>query len=236
MVIFSFYLFGIDNDFDGVEDDMDLCLETAMLDMVNVDGCSKTQIDTTKITLLQTFSYVRVDENSHLNNYNIALMLNRDSWLFYLGSGYFRYETQKELTDSRFLVQKSFLFAPNHYFKSAISAIFPTYTEDGNSIDYTAEFSYLFSYEDIGLELGYRYDMIEDDKTQDIQTPFIYLGYEHDKLHTFLGYSQDNEERKNFNLLLQYNYASSYIFNYSFTKTDNNFYDTMHTLGIGYNF
>ncbi len=235
-MLIPLYLLGIDSDFDGVEDDIDVCLETSMLDMVNANGCSKVQSDTIRIMVLQTFSYLKVDTNSHLNNYNVAVMFTKEQWLFYLGSGYFRYETQKNITDTTFLAQKSFLLAPNHHVKASLSAIFPTYTADGNNIDYSTELSYLFAYQHFDLEMGYRYDIIKDTGAKNIETPFVYLGYELDKLHTVLGYNQDSQSRKNYNLLLQYNYTSSYTFNYSFTKTNNNFYETMHTVGVGYSF
>lgn len=236
LLIFPLYLLAIDSDFDGVEDDVDACLDTGMLDIVNADGCSKAQSDTLNIMLLQTFSYLKVDANSHLNNYNLALMVTKDEWLFYLGSGYFRYETQKDITDTTFLAQKSFLLAPNHQLKASLSASFPTYTAEGNNIDYSTELSYLLAYQDFDLEMGYRYDIIRDTGAKNIETPFVYFGYTLDKLHTSLGYSQDSEARTNYNFLLHYNYSSSYTFSYSFIKANKNLYENIHTVGVGYLF
>ena len=45
MLVFPLLLFGVDADFDGVEDDVDQCLGTSMLDIVGSDGCSKKQKD-----------------------------------------------------------------------------------------------------------------------------------------------------------------------------------------------
>ncbi|CAA6803775.1 MAG: Unknown protein [uncultured Sulfurovum sp.] len=236
LLLLPLSLLAIDNDFDGVEDDVDACLETAMLDTVTADGCSQTQKKSMDIMLLQTFSYLKVDDNSHLTNYNIALMLNKDDWFFYVGSGYFRYETQKDITDTTFLAQKSFALSSSHYLKASLSAIIPTYTSEGNKMDYSSDLSYLFAHKAFNVEVGYRYEMINDEGIDDRKLAFVYLGYAFDKLHTVLGYSQDNQEQKNYNLLLQYNLNSDYALSYSFTKTDNNFYETMHTLGVGYHF
>ena len=43
LVVISLSLGAVDTDFDGVEDDVDLCLGTDILDTVTADGCSEKQ-------------------------------------------------------------------------------------------------------------------------------------------------------------------------------------------------
>ena len=120
-LLFSCFLFSVDADFDGVEDDVDACLETDILELVNADGCSSTQKSKLNITLLQSYSYVDINERNNIDNYSLALMLSKDSWLFYVGSGYFKYDnprdTVNDFGDTTLLVQKTFLLKKNHYLK-----------------------------------------------------------------------------------------------------------------------
>jgi hypothetical protein len=240
MLLFPLLLFGVDSDFDGVEDDVDQCLGTSMLDVVGSDGCSKKQKEKMQAVLYQGLSFINVDDNSDLQNYSLALMLSKESWLFYVGSGYFQYNTRRtnidDFSDTTLLVQKTFVLAPNHSLKSSLSMVLPTFSTEGNRVDYGASGSYLFRHEKWDIEMGYQYDKINDDNAKDISTAFIYLGYNWDDFYGMIGYSQDNEQRKNSNLSLQYTYSENFSFTYTFSKANNNFYDSMHTLGVGYRF
>jgi len=240
-LVLSFSLFAVDADFDGVEDDVDACLGTDILDTVTADGCSENQKSKFEITLLQTYSYLNIDDRNSIDNYSLALMLTKESWLFYVGSGYFKYdnprETVKDFADTTFLVQKSFAIDANHYFKSSLSTVLPTYSDSTNKIDYGMDIAYAYFYKKFDLELGYQYDWINDDNSQDIGTTYFYLGYGlTDSLHALVGYNEDSEERKNKILLLQYIYSDTMTFSYSFSKGKDNFYDTMHSFGVGYSF
>ena len=240
MLVFPLLLFGVDADFDGVEDDVDQCLGTSMLDIVGSDGCSKKQKEKIKTIFYQGLSSVNVKENSNLQNYSLALMLSKESWLFYVGSGYFKYNTRQsnidDFSDTTLLLQKTFVLAPNHYLKSSLSMVLPTFSTDGNKIDYGGSGSYLFRHNKWDMELGYQYDKINDENTNNISTAFIYLGYTWETFYGMVGYSQDNEQRKNTNVSLQYTYSPNFSFTYTFSKANNNFYDSMHTLGVGYSF
>ena len=240
ILVIPLLLFGVDTDFDGVEDDVDKCLGTSMLDIVGPDGCSEIQKAKMNITLFQTLSSVNIDESRALKNYSLALMLSKESWLLYIGSGYFKYDTAQtnlnDFSDTTILLQKTFVLASNHYLKSSLSMVLPTFSTDGNKLDYGASGSYLFTHNKLDIELGYQYDKINDDNANDISTAFIYMGYTWDSIYGMLGYSQDNEQRQNTNLSLQYIYSPNLSLTYTFGKANNNFYDTIHTLGVGYSF
>lgn len=237
----SFYLLAIDTDFDGVDDEVDSCLKTGMLDIVTVDGCSKKQKSNLRIMFLQTYSNLKLDNNEKVDNYSLALLLSKDSWIFYVGSGYFRYDTKgdtiKDFGDTSILVQKRFILKPNHYVKSSLSMVLPTYSDDANKVDYGMDISYGYFYKKFDLELSYKYDLINDDNRNNIQTGYLYLGYwVIDDLQVTLGYSNDSEERKNKIVLLQYLYSDKMTFSYSFIDTTESFYENIHSFGMGYSF
>jgi len=240
-LLFPLYLFSVDADFDGVEDDVDACLGTDILDTVTADGCSENQKSKFNITLLQTYSYLDIDDSSSIDNYSLALMLSKDSWLVYVGSGYFKYDnprdTIKDFGDTTLLVQKTFALTPNHYVKSSFFTALPTYDEEGNNVDYGMDISYSYLYKNFNAELGYQYDWINDDNSDDVQSAYLYLGYRlTDSVHTIVGYNEDSEKRKNKLFLLQYRYSDAVRVSYSFTKGEDNFYDKIHSFGLGYSF
>ena len=85
--------------------------------------------------------------------------------------------------------------------------------------------------------MGYEYDKINDDNAFDTHTGYLSLGYAYTKnLSTSLGYRKDNAQRADKTVLVQYAYSPQLSFSYIFTKTQNNFYDTLHSFGIGYRF
>lgn len=234
-------LFAIDTDFDGVDDELDQCLGTSLLDVVTDDGCSKSQKSQFTVTLLQSYSYLKVDNNTKLDNYSLALMLSKDTWLLYMGSGYFKFDNPnqkvEDFSDTTLLLQKTFMLSSSHLFKTSISMVLPTYNDSSNKTDYGADIAYLYAKRDFDVEMGYQYDLINDDNSQNIQTAYIYAGYNlSNTFHVILGYTKDNEKRENQIFLLQYLYDSKLNFSYSFTKGKNNFYDTIHSMGMNYSF
>ena len=250
-MIISLSLFAVDTDFDGVEDDVDLCLGTDILDTVTADGCSQKQkkakeqskSDKKKyeISLVQAFSSLKADNQNSIDNYGLSLILTKDSWLFYVGSGYFKYDNSidniNDFSDTILLAQKTFMLSSEHYLKSSLSSTLPTYSANGNKIDYGANFSYVYLHKNFDVEMGYQYDMINDDNAFDIHTGYLYLGYAvTDSIYGSLGYRKDNIQREDKSIFLQYDYSSHLSLSYSFTKSKNNFYDTLHSLGIGYRF
>ncbi len=251
LVMISLSLYAVDTDFDGVEDDVDLCLGTDILDTVTADGCSekqkkeKEQSKSSKkkyeVSLVQTFSSLKAENQSSIDNYGLSLMLTKDSWLFYVGSGYFKYdnsiESTKDFSDTILLAQKTFMLSSKHYLKSSLSSTLPTYNSDGNKVDYGASFSYLYLHKNFDVEMGYQYDMINGDNAFYIHTGYLYLGHAFTQtIYGSLGYRKDNLQREEKSIFLQYDYSSHLSLSYIFTKSKNNFYDTMHSLGVGYRF
>ena len=251
LLIISLSLLAVDTDFDGVEDDVDLCLGTDILDTVTADGCSKKQKKAReqsksnkkkyKISLVQTLSSLKVDDQNSINNYGLSLIFTKESWLFYVGSGYFKYDnsidTIKDFSDTILLAQKTFRLSSKHYLKSSLSSTLPTYNIDGNKVDYGASFSYVYLHKNFDVEMGYQYDMINDSNALDIHTGYLYLGHSLTKsIYGSLSYRKDNRQREDKSIFLQYIYSSHLSLSYIFTKSKNNFYDTMHSLGVGYQF
>ena len=252
LILISLSLFSIDTDFDGVEDEVDRCFETDMLDVVTADGCSEKQKNLKKkeikskeksynVSLFQTFSALEIDDKNSIQNYGLSLMLSKDSWLLYVGSGYFKYNNPskdiKDFSDTMFLAQKIFMLSSEHYLKSSISTTLPTYNSDGNNIDYGTNISYLYLHNKFDVELTYQYDLINDTDSSNIQTAYLYFGYAlNDDFHVTLGYSKDNEKRESKTLFLEYYNSNNLSFSYGFTKSKNNFYNTIHSLGVGYRF
>ena len=251
LVVISLSLGAVDTDFDGVEDDVDLCLGTDILDTVTADGCSekqkkakeqsKSSKEKYEVSLVQTLSSLKAENQTSIDNYGLSLILAKESWLFYVGSGYFKYDnsidTIEDFSDTILLAQKTFRLSSKHYLKSSLSSTLPTYNTDGNKIDYGATLSYVYLYKKIDVEMGYQYDMINDDNAFDIHTGYLYLSYAlSNSIYGSLGYRKDNLQREDKSILLQYDYSSHLSLSYIFTKSKNNFYDTMHSFGVGYRF
>ena len=250
LVVISLSLCAVDTDFDGVEDDVDLCLGTDILDTVTADGCSEKQKKVKEqsnhqkrheISLVQTFSSLKADNQNSIDNYGLSLILVKESWLFYVGSGYFKYdnsiETIKDFSDTILLAQKTFRLSASHYLKSSLSSTLPTYNTDGNNVDYGASLSYVYLHKNFDVEVGYQYDMMNDDNAFDVHTGYLYLGHSFSKgIYGSLGYRKDNLQREDKSIFFQYTYSSHLSFSYIFTKSKNNFYDIMHSLGMGYKF
>ena len=165
LLLSSLALFSVDTDFDGVDDDVDLCLGTDILEVVNANGCSVKQKKINKqnngnkkkyeISLIQSFSWLKGGNQNKINNYALSLIATKESWLFYIGSGYFKYdnsiETVKDFSDTILLVQKTFRLSSKDYLKSSFSLTLPTYSVEGNKMDYGANLSYVYLYEKIDI-------------------------------------------------------------------------------------
>ena len=234
-------LFAIDSDFDGVEDESDSCLETNMLETVSADGCSESQKNRVEITLLQSYSMVDIDDKNTLNSYNLALMFTKESWLFYIGSGYFKYnnpsQTVKNVSDTTILLQKSLVLNQHHAYTSSFSMVLPSNNEEGNRVDYEANLAYGYRYKKFNVELSYQYDWMNDSNSENISSIHTYVNYTPtDVWSLLLGYTQDSLKRKDRMLQVHYLYSSSVNFSYSYSKGQDNFYDTIHTFGVGYRF
>jgi len=218
----------VDNDFDGIYDNEDLCLNTSILDLVDANGCSKIQ---TKLNIIieQTMAYTKIS-NDNFKSYDLMLLLKKYSYNLYFVTGYSDYQGDEKSSANILGISKNFVLENNDNIIVDFSTIFEK--DDTNSFSYN--FAYGTIYNNIFITLGFNLDKISTDTTS---YENLSIGKDFDKFNINFTYNKSNNDTKDsLYISLKYDSYDTYYIIYTNKKYFSNSYDTTHQLSLGYRF
>jgi len=204
-----------DQDFDGVPDVIDQCLNTPFLNQVDETGCTtkilklpyETEINGLTVALNLGYS-VNADlmGRASQGTSKIRMTYYHNTWSYTLISGYYTHKQNQGSTDTTIRVKKRIQFSSNINVNISASVKIPTYDFIGNKTDYTMATSVsYYPTSSLSLFTGIGHTFINDESiiTPLQDTNYFYIG---------TGYFLT----KNFYLNLSYNYSESkFTLNYA---------------------
>lgn len=174
-----------DADMDGVEDRADKCPNTSLMDLVDINGCSKESlISNNHFDIIVGASYAESDYKSLNTTDTLSSTLQVDyyhknfsiqaSTAYFTtdGSGY----RDSGMQDS--YLGASYQFKPSDSLSLRVGAvaILPTYDSalNNNNTDYSGSLNLSYSLNNLNIFGGYIYTLINDDDTVSNGTPINY--------------------------------------------------------------
>jgi len=197
-----------DQDFDGVPDELDQCMQTPFLNQVDEKGCTTKilrlpyETETNGLTVALRGGYNTNDDfivRETQRTTQIRLTYYDNTWSYTLRTGYYIKNRDRGSIDTTLRIKKRLELSPKLNLGLSASVKLPTYDFTGNKIDYTlsASLSYYPS-GPLSFFTGFGHSFINDRQivTPIQDTNYIYLG---------TGYFFT----KNFYANFSYNYAES---------------------------
>lgn len=168
-----------DADFDGVDDNVDICPNTPILDIVNIDGCSFEVLGSDHhFDIVVGASYSQLDyvTNEQADTYTTSLQAD----YFYknlslqASSSYYRSSSETTnnsgLNDSILAAYYLFRLSDDFNLRLGAGVILPTYDTDfnNNNTDYLSAINANYSIDKVSLFAGYNYTIVNDDDVADV--------------------------------------------------------------------
>ncbi len=175
-----------DSDMDGVEDVVDKCPNTPIMDLVDANGCTiKSLIVDESFDIVLGLSYsemnYRLNENTDTYTMSFQADYYRDDFSLQFSTSYYTssdsvgYDSNG-MNDTTIAAYYRFKPLPSLRIDGGIGVILPTYESDlgNNNTDYTLSLNGSYSIKKINLFAGYRYTLIGDDDIDDGTTAVSY--------------------------------------------------------------
>ena len=237
----------IDNDLDGVEDSLDRCPNSAMTDIVDIQGCPvKSLVSQHHFDIIAGVSYdeekdilfvdkfSRTTQSLQIDYYYKAFSLQMLSSYYQssISSDSNLSESDSGLNDTTLAAYYQTQVTPNLAVRFGAGVILPTFDSSLNNeaTDYLASVNLSYTLGQASLFAGYTYTMINDDdvgliKYQDTNAFSGGLGYYlTPKLYTSLSYFQsdsiykDVDDTKSASAYLFYSLSSHWFTTAAYTK------------------
>jgi len=200
----SFALSIQDQDFDGVPDELDQCMDTPFLNQVDEKGCTTTvlrlpyETETNGLTVAIKGGYstnVDLIGRESQRTTQVRLTYYHNTWSYTLRSGYYIHSQDRGSIDTSFRIKKRIKLSSKMNLGLSASVKLPTYDFTGNKTDYTlsASLSY-YPTDNISIFTGIGHSFINDEKviTPLQNTNYFYLGTGYfftEKLYANLSYN-----------------------------------------------
>ncbi len=262
LIVSSTYLFSFsDMDMDGVDDNIDKCLNTPMTDLVNNDGCSIESLVSNHhfdIVLGSSYSTDKDINGNKTDTFSSNIQLDYYYKKFSIQLSTFYYDVKGDnyqddgMNDTTISVSYKIPVSNNLNFMVSTGVICPTYstTLNNNNADYFSSINATYSFNKFSISSSYIYTMINDDDIKDYiyyQNTNAYsasIGYSFTpKFYAHISYFNgdsiyiDSEDIKNASLYLYYS-INEHIFtslSYGHGISDSAV-DNFATIKIGYYF
>ncbi len=171
MTLFAF----TDSDLDGVDDSVDKCPNTPIMDLVDANGCSiKSLITSERYDIIFGLSYselnYRLNEKTDTYTSSFQADYYRDDFSLQFSTSYY---TSSDSTgyDSNGMndttIAAYYRFKPLSFLSiyAGLGLILPTYESDlgNNNTDYTISLNFSYSIDDANLFAGYNHTLVGDD-------------------------------------------------------------------------
>ena len=176
-IILSDSLFAfVDNDFDGVEDTNDACLDTPFMDFVDSSGCSTSSlISHHKFDIIVGMALSQKNKDTFENEETLYTSIQVDYNFkdFHLYTLLSRYDNDYEsgLNDVLIGMNYTFNIYDTFEFSPAIAIYLPTYDSglSNEKSDLSTSFNFAYYYEFLSLFTSYSYTFINDTDTINIE-------------------------------------------------------------------
>jgi len=225
----------IDSDMDGVPDENDKCANTALIELVDLSGCSiKKLVSEHHFDMLLGQSYSK-ENNSDLSLSSIRMDYYYKKWSFQLATSYYNstVQTQSKSGQSDSYLNVFYLFKPlkNLYLNLGAGLVFPTYDNPDNKLDYTFSLYGQYKWDKLSFIFGIGYGKTGDsnsDKLVSYNNSISYnvgIGYLWNaKLYSSIEYTKANsifeglKDLENISLYSYYSIDEHYFasINYSY--------------------
>ncbi|PHR58480.1 MAG: DUF3187 domain-containing protein [Arcobacter sp.] len=170
-----------DADFDGVDDSVDVCPNTPILDIVDINGCSFEVLKSNHhfdIVIGESYSQLNYVTNEKTDTYTTSLQVDYFYKNFSLQASSSYYTSSSDTTSNRGLndsiLAGYYLFRLSDNFRLRLGAgvILPTYDTDlnNNNTDYLGSINANYSINKFSLFAGYNYTIVNDDDIADVVT------------------------------------------------------------------
>lgn len=168
-----------DADMDGVEDRLDQCPNTSLMELVDISGCTIKSLENPHhFDLILGASYSQINPNTQEKTDTYAASLQADyyykAFSLQLSSAYFDSEssisTTSGTTDTFLGAYYQFTPFSTLNIRLGGGALLPTYEADNNNMDYTASASLSYLFKDFNLFGSYNYTFINDDNINYVDT------------------------------------------------------------------
>jgi len=180
-----------DQDMDGVPDNIDECMQTPFLDVVNAKGCSTNTLalpENKKTDGLDFSVGYGVSNNEDLvsrdTQYTTKVQLSyyHDNWSYSIRTGYFKTDFESGIQDTTLKIKRRFKLQESLKLGLGVGVKLPTYNFVGNNTDYTF-YSSLTYYpaESVSIFAGLSHTFVNDDQIvtplQDTTNFYAGIGY-----------------------------------------------------------
>jgi hypothetical protein len=213
----------VDNDMDGVSDDVDNCPNTPFFELVDKTGCTTQKLtvkdDDYHYDIMLGTGYVNIDD---INNDTLFSVMAD----FYYKDFIFTLFTQTYSQNNAYAGNDLYLFAN---YKMQIDAwtlkfgpgiVLPIASESSNKTDYFLNVNVNYKIDKFDFNLYYKYTFMNDALTQDIDTLSVGLGY-YALNTTYLNLSYSNEKSvykdiediENLTFMVNYAFNSNWFVN-----------------------
>lgn len=193
-----------DADMDGVEDKVDRCPNTSLMDLVDISGCTIKSLQSPHhFDLILGASYAQISPNTQEKTDTLAASLQADyyykAFSLQLSSAYFNSDSSISSTSGTTdtFVGAYYQFTPFSALNIRLGGglLLPTYEADNNNMDYTASASLSYLLKDFNLFGSYSYTMINDDEINytDINSDLVNITYANTQAYNLgIGYYPTN--------------------------------------------
>jgi hypothetical protein len=227
----------IDDDMDGVENSMDRCPDSSILDIVDKYGCAIEKISLKKFSSYDiSMGYYKSSDEVVDNSFSVSFGYTYGDISLYLYNLKYSVETESINNSSIFVYYK---FASNAWFGVG------TYISDENDDkdDYFVALKRKFFYKDADFTINLKHIFIKDDDTKDSDSIDISLGYSlTNNLYTSFSYyyqtsSYDEENQQTLSFYLNYYFtkhfyiSTDYIYGLSDSAIEH-----IYGISLGYSF
>jgi len=170
-----------DADFDGVDDSIDVCPNTPILAIVDIDGCSflaRASEHHFDIVIGESYSQLDYVTNELTDTLTTSLQVDYfyNNFSFQASGSYYRSSSDTTnnsgLNDSVLAGYYLFRLNENLNIRLGAGVILPTYDTDlnNNNTDYLASINANYTVDKISYFAGYNYTMINDDDIANVVT------------------------------------------------------------------
>jgi hypothetical protein len=189
IVLSSIFLFAyIDSDIDGVEDRYDLCPNTPLTQLVNLEGCGIEDLSSSKhFDIIFGLNYA-IDNSIKLSTSSLQLDYYYKNISIEVYSSYFNINSNNNIQSgfNKYINgYYNFNISNNFLLRAKLGLSFPTYINSDTKIDYTSALYGIYKNENITLLFGLGYT----------NQWFYNIGvgyYMTDKLYTSIEYHNSN--------------------------------------------
>jgi hypothetical protein len=197
-----------DQDFDGVPDTIDKCMDTPFLNQVDETGCTTKvlrlpyETETNGLTIAMKVGYSTNDNligRENQRTTKVRLTYYHNAWSYTLRTGYYIHNQDRGAVDTTFRIKRRIKLSSKLNLSLGASVKLPTYDFTGNQTDYTLATSLSYYPTDsISIFAGAGHTFIND---KQIVTPLQNTNY----LYIGTGYFFTEKFYAN----ISYNYAES---------------------------